>query len=272
MTFNGQSAINFPIDSIRALFFDIDGTLVSFKTHEIPQSTRDAIHEVRKKGIKVFIATGRPLPFINNLGSLEYDGIMSVNGASCITADGKVICNKPVPKDDIERIIADAEKHPIPVAFAANNKAIVCNIEACREEFKEVFDLLNLQLPESTPFSEALNMEVMQVIAFFNAEEETRIMRDVLKGCDANRWHPYFADCIAKGTSKATGIDEICSYYGIDISETMAFGDGGNDIAMLQHAGIGVAMGNASDEVKQYADIITDAVDDDGIAKILEQL
>jgi len=258
--------------AIKAVFFDIDGTLVSFKTHEIPQSTIDAIREVRKKGIKVFIATGRPLPFINNLGSLEYDGIMSVNGASCITADGKVICNKPVPKDDIERIIADAEKHPIPIAFAANNKAIVCNIEACREEFNEVFNLLNLQLPESTPFPEALNMEVMQVIAFFNAEEETRIMRDVLKGCDANRWHPYFADCIAKGTSKATGIDEICSYYGIDIRETMAFGDGGNDIAMLQHAGIGVAMGNASDEVKQYADIITDAVDEDGIAKILEQL
>jgi len=75
--------------------------------------------------------------------------------------------------------------------------------------------------------------------------------------------------CIAKGTNKATGIDEICKYYGIDISETMAFGDGGNDIAMLKHAGVGVAMGNASDEVKGYADMITDSVDDDGIAKIL---
>ena len=95
------------------------------------------------------------------------------------------------------------------------------------------------------------------------------MMKEVMKECDANRWHPYFADCIAKGTNKATGIDEISNYYGIDISETMAVGDGGNDIAMLRHAGIGVAMGNASDEVKACADMVTETVDEDGIEKLL---
>ena len=64
----------------KIIFFDIDGTLVSFKTHNIPQSTLDAVHRIREKGVKVWIATGRPVPFINNLGTLEYDGIMSVNG------------------------------------------------------------------------------------------------------------------------------------------------------------------------------------------------
>ena len=87
---------------VKAIFFDIDGTLVSFKTHAIPQSTLDAIHRIREKGVKVFIATGRPMPFIRNLKGLEYDGIMSVNGASCVTADGKVICHRPVPKEDIK--------------------------------------------------------------------------------------------------------------------------------------------------------------------------
>ena len=62
----------------KIIFFDIDGTLVSFKTHNIPQSTLDAVHRIREKGVKVWIATGRPVPFINNLGTLEYDGIMSV--------------------------------------------------------------------------------------------------------------------------------------------------------------------------------------------------
>ena len=80
-------------------------------------------------------------------------------------------------------------------------------------------------------------------------DEEPRIMREVMKECDANRWHPYFADCIAKGTNKATGIDDICKYYGIDISETMAFRDGGNDIAMIKYDGVGVAMGNALEYV-----------------------
>lgn len=93
-----------------------------------------------------------------------------------------------------------------------------------------------------------------------------------MSGCTAQRWHPFFADCICKGTSKATGIDAVCDYYGIDISETMAFGDGGNDMQMLAHAGMGVAMGNASDEVKACADYVTDTVDDDGIAKAIVHL
>ena len=259
---------------VKAIFFDVDGTLVSFKTHRVPQSTLDTISRIRKKGVKVFIATGRPMPFFNTLNGagLEYDGIMTVTGASCITADGKVISHRPVPKEDIERVIADAEEHPMPITFAGNDKIIVCNIDAARDRVEEVFELLHLTVPEPAPIEEALNMDVMQMVAFFDKDEEPRIMRDVMKGCDANRWHPYFADCIAKGTNKATGIDDICKYYGIDISETMAFGDGGNDIAMLKHAGVGVAMGNASDEVKACADMVTDSVDDDGIAKILNAM
>lgn len=257
---------------VKAIFFDIDGTLVSFKTHQVPQSTLDAIHRVREKGLKVFIATGRPLPFINNLQGLEYDGIMCVNGACCITNEGKIIGKHPVPKEDIQKLIEDQKTHPMPVAFATNEKAVVCNIEAGRENFAEVFKLLNLSIPQEVPMTDALDMDVMQVIAFFDAKDEERIMTDVLKGCDAARWHPYFADCIHKGMSKASGIDEMCHYYGFDVSETMAFGDGGNDIAMLRHAGTGVAMGNASDEVKAHADIVTTSVDEDGIANILNKL
>ena len=58
---------------IKAIFFDIDGTLVSFKTHRVPESTKQALKELREKGIKVFIATGRPKLLINNLEDLEFD-------------------------------------------------------------------------------------------------------------------------------------------------------------------------------------------------------
>ena len=162
---------------VKAIFFDIDGTLVSFKTHKVPQSAIDAIRRVREKGVKVFIATGRPMPFIRNLNGLEVDGIMSVNGASCITADGKVICHRPVPKADIERVIADAQVHPMPIAFTSNDRAIVCNMEADMERFKEVFTLLDIPLPKSTPIAEALNMDVMQMVAFFDKDEEPRMMK-----------------------------------------------------------------------------------------------
>lgn len=256
----------------KAIFFDIDGTLVSFKTHTIPQSALDAIHRVREKGIKVFIATGRPLPFIDNLHGLEYDGIMCVNGAYCIDKDGTVIRKSPVSKDDVERIIANQKTHPMPIAFASNNGAIFCCDGEIDQKVRDVFTLLNLPIPSLSPIEDALKMDVMQVIAFFNKDEEQRIMSEVLIDSTSNRWHPDFTDCIAKGTNKATGIDAMIRYYGISLSETMAFGDGGNDIEMLRHAGIGVAMGNASDEVKASADVVTTTVDEDGVANILNTL
>lgn len=257
---------------IRVLFFDIDGTLVSFKTHQVPESTKKAIHDVRQCGAKVFIATGRPIPFINNLEGVEYDGIMSVNGACCMLADGTIISEIQVPDEDIERLIADSKQHPMPILFANKERAIGTNLSVGRREVEEVMKLLDLPVPDEHPIEEARQMKPMQVIAFFPAEEEPRIMNELMSGCESARWHPAFTDCIAKGTNKASGIDAICQYLGVDVAETMAFGDGGNDIVMLRHAGIGVAMGNANDEVKASARFVTDTVDEDGIAKVLERL
>ena len=71
---------------VKAIFFDIDGTLVSFETHKIPASTQEALKALRDKGIKIFIATGRPQCLINNLSDLEFDGYITVNGSYCFTA------------------------------------------------------------------------------------------------------------------------------------------------------------------------------------------
>lgn len=254
---------------IKAIFFDIDGTLVSFKTHTIPQSTIDAVSEVRKKGIKVFIATGRPVPFINNLGTLEYDGIMAVNGASFTTADGNVVFEKFVDKDDAERMLRYANDQDMAVAFATSDAAYVINPN---DKFDAVFELLNLSRPAELGTEGLEGKKVMQVIAFFDEKEEKNILNNVLTNCNTHRWHPDFADCICKGINKATGIDDVIKHYGIDISEVMAFGDGGNDVEMLRHAGVGVAMGNASNEVKKYAKVVTESVDNDGVARILRQI
>lgn len=258
--------------AIKAIFLDIDGTLVSFKTHRVPESALNAVRRVRQQGVKVFIATGRPIPFIDNLGELEYDGIMCVNGACCMDAQGTVFSKHPLPTQDIERLIADSTLHPMPIVFASNERAVTCNSASAFETIRGVFDLLAIPYPQEVSFQEAQQMEVMQVVAFYPESQDERIRRDILCNCDTTRWHPDFADCIAKGMNKAFGIDEVCRHYGFDVSETMAFGDGGNDIEMLQHAGVGVAMGNASPEVKAVADIITTSVDEDGIARILDTL
>lgn len=256
----------------KIIFLDIDGTLVSFNTHTIPQSTLDSIKAVRSKGVKVWIATGRPMPFINNLGNLEYDGVISATGAHCQTKEGEVIFSQPVAKDDILRMIEHQRKTGMPVAYAGNKEAIMTAPNGITEDAKEIFKLLDIGIPELHAPEEALGFDVMEVIAFFKAKDAPYMMGNVLKGCSDARWHPDFVDCVTKGSNKASAIDKVIAHYGFDISETMAFGDGGNDIPMLQHAAVGIAMGNASDEVKKAADVVTTSVDNDGIARILNEL
>ena len=105
-----------------------------------------------------------------------------------------------------------------------------------------------------------------QLCFFFDKEIEQEVMGQ-LPGLTATRWCDVFVDINAEGVNKAAGIRSFADYLGLDLSETMAFGDGGNDIPMLRAAGIGVAMGNASDEVKSYADYVTDHIDNDGLYK-----
>ena len=263
----------------KIIFLDIDGTLLSFRTHRIPQSAIDAINRVRQKGIKIWIATGRPLPFVCNLDGMDYDGIMSVNGAQCQIqssmregAEVSVIHSLPVPQDDVERMVAEQRRTGMPVVYASNRHAILTAPFGVPPVVNEVFSMLDIKIPPLAEPEKATTFSVMQIIGFYPETEQKHIIGDILKGCDDTRWHPAFADCIAKGTNKASGIDHIIRHYGFDLSETMAFGDGGNDIEMLRHAGIGVAMGNASDEVKAAADIVTTSVDDDGVANVLNKL
>ena len=88
--------------------------------------------------------------------------------------------------------------------------------------------------------------------------------------CVSGRWHPEFTDITAREADKGKGIQAIARYKGFDPARTIAFGDGGNDLSMILQAGIGVAMGNATPQLKQHADYITTSVDDDGILNALK--
>ena len=92
-----------------------------------------------------------------------------------------------------------------------------------------------------------------------------------LPGCVSSRWCPEFADITAKGVDKGKGLMAVISDQNLRIEETMAFGDGGNDMAIIRSAGLGVAMGNAGDSLKKVAGYVTDTVDDDGISKALQK-
>ena len=239
---------------IKAVFFDIDGTLVSFKTHRVPDSTKRAIAILRAKGIRVFIASGRQLLAINNL-----------DGGYCIVGE-KVIYKHSMPSEDMVSLVRYMEEQEsFPCIFVHENTFY---INYTNERTNEIFRLLNFPQPPSLPLREAVEGEVFQLVAFFTKEQEKAIMA-AMPHCEATRWNPLFSDVIPKGSSKQVGVDKMLDYFGISLEESMAFGDGGNDVLMLKHVGIGVAMGNAEDEVKLAADYVTDSVDEDGIEKAL---
>ncbi|MBO4599973.1 MAG: HAD-IIB family hydrolase, partial [Bacteroidales bacterium] len=118
------------------------------------------------------------------------------------------------------------------------------------------------------PIERMYGSEVFQIIAVMPASRDAEVL-DLLPHCRLPRWHPQFSDLVHMDNSKAVGIESILNHFGIGREECIAFGDGGNDIEMLQYCGIGVAMGNADSAVKSCADYVTTSVDEEGIESAL---
>lgn len=251
---------------VKYLFFDIDGTLVSFNTHKIPQSTVDALTQAKANGLKVYISTGRPMLFINNLGQIEHliDGYITTTGALCVVGRTRFNCHR-ISATSVRRILDGANKfHKAAVVVGTDHIGVVNDSEELTKQFKVG---LNLDF-DFAPMSVVMKEPILQISVFFNAEEEKDVM-DGISDCVSSRWHPSFTDITNVSADKGKALLAMAEHEHMRIDETMAFGDGGNDMPIIKQAGIGVAMGNASDEVKAVADYVTTSVDDDGVLNAL---
>ena len=254
---------------VKAIFFDIDGTLLSLNTNTVPQSTVEAFARLKKDGVKLFIASGRPLIDINNLDGLSFDGYITMNGSYCVDATHELIHREAIPREDIEAMVQyQEEKEQFPCIFVT---PVCSTINYFDETVLSLYRLVNVPLPEVKDFCEIDPEQVHQITMYVNPQQEVEIMQNVLVHCQSSRWYPTFADVNRRGVSKQSGIDRMLEYYKIDLNETMAFGDGGNDISMLRHVSIGIAMGNADNNVKRAADYVTDSVENDGIWNALQR-
>ena len=254
---------------IKAAFFDIDGTLLSFNTHRVSEGTVRAFRTLHSHGVRTFISSGRPMVLIPQM-PLNFEGYITMNGGLVFTvgSDSKTLLSNPIPREDSNRWVDFAKEHNLcTMAFTADSMMAA----QPNEIGLKIREQLEFEMPPFVPIDAIRDVEAYQLIAIMPAEMD-KVVGNMLSHCRLPRWHPAFTDIVAAGNSKAAGMDAICRHYGIRQEETLAFGDGGNDIEMLQWAGIGVAMGNAADDVKAVADMVTTDVDNEGIEHAVNRL
>ncbi len=250
--------------NIKAVFFDIDGTLVSFKNHKMPASTKEALWQLHNNGIKIFIATGRFKDGLEVLGDIPFDGYITLNGQYCYT-NKEVVYENFIEKEDLASLLEVLDEQPFPCGFTMKTGKIY------NYKDKRVAEIHSITHNDDQPtgdLSRVLDEKVYQLMCFVSKQEEEKLL-EKMPHCTSARWHPLFTDVTPLGGTKQLGIDKFLSYYNIDRQETMAFGDGGNDLQMLNHVAHGIAMGNGEERLKQIAEYVCDDVDHDGIVETL---
>jgi Cof subfamily protein (haloacid dehalogenase superfamily) len=251
--------------SQQMIFFDIDGTLLDHNK-QLPSSTKQAIRALKEEGHEVAIATGRaPFLFKELREELEIDSFVSFNG-QYVVLKGEVIYKNPLKKHVLQSLtdFAVTNNHPLVYMDHENMKA---NIKY-HSYIDESISTLSAVHPEYNP-DYFIDKEIYQTLLFCSETQETPYQKG-FKDLNFIRWHEYSMDVLPFGGSKANGIEKLIDKMDFKKEQIYAFGDGLNDIEMLQYAGNSVAMGNAHNLAKNAAKYITRDVGEDGILYGLE--
>lgn len=244
---------------IKAAFFDIDGTLLSFKTHRIPESTQRVLDHFREQGIKCIIATGRPKYQMPNWLLQGWDAYVTLSGQYCFDGAG-VYRSCPIDPADVHVVVDQVAQGCYDSLCMQGENSFVNKLSG---RVVAAGDNAGIAYHEE-PFEHAFDAPVYQFCAFVDPGEE-HIVTDATKHVLTTRWCDLFCDLIPDNGGKDLGVRATLERMGIAPDEAIAFGDGENDLTMFGAVGTSVAMGNAWDTVKAVATYVTTDVDSDGI-------
>lgn len=245
---------------IKTIFFDVDGTLVSHQTDSVPESTRKALALLRENGIKLVLATGRDMSQLKKLPvkDIKFDGYLTMNGQLCLDENGKELFGNPIDKKDTEKMIELIETKTVPITTIGKEGPYINFVT------DQVVAAQKAVSSKVAPIGQYHGEKVYQFIAYGNRDELKKLIDD-LPNCKLSWWNEYAVDIISRDGGKLAGVKKYLELQGQTLENAMAFGDGENDLEMLEAVKIGVAMGNGEDQVKQIADYVTTSVDKDGI-------
>ncbi len=253
---------------IQAVFFDIDGTLIDHENGSVvPRSTLDSLAALHRKGIKLFVATGR-LPAM--LGPVKkifpFDGFVTLNGQLVLERDGAVLHRMAHRPEDIKNLVKIVKKEKFPCLIIEEQESFP--VAAC-SEIEQHFRWAGLDIP---PVYDPARLDEHPVLQFLVYGPENLPAISSLAYIEPTSAGGEIQDVIPKGGGKEVGIAAAAAHYGFSRENILVFGDGVNDERMIRWAGTGVAMGNAPDSVKAAADYVTSPVSQDGVKNALLRL
>lgn len=268
--------------AIKLIATDLDGTLMSPDHITVTEKTKNALLKAHNAGIKTVIATGRTLSVINSvLKQVPFiDYIIYSNGASVFDRrKGNNIYTSPIPADAVRKIVDIFERYPVyyelyagGCAHSQPDKAGYFKNKDLPQDFLD-FYMKNIKNHESiSRFATTNDIEKINLF-YFDGQYYDEIKEQLFSISEIDCTSPVAGDIemTSSGVNKGKALQEMCKELNFTREEVMAFGDADNDIEMLQFAGYGIAMKNASDECKQAAKYETLSNAEDGIAHAVEK-
>ncbi|OOM80412.1 sugar-phosphatase [Clostridium sp. BL-8] len=262
----------------KLIALDMDGTLLT-TDKRVSEKNKAAIKEAEAKGVKIVLASGRPLigitKYLNELDLLKDDDyVLSFNGGLVQnTKTQKVVSELPLKGKDLKNIYKISKELNINIhAFSAKDGLITPKISQYTEHEADINGIeINIR-----DFNEIDDEEDIIKVMMIDPQE---ILDPAIKKLPAELYEkysvfksaPFFLEFTNKEVDKGLGLKKLGEYLGIKKEEIIACGDAGNDLSMVKYAGLGVAMENATKEVKEVANFITTSNDEDGIANVIEK-
>lgn len=247
------------------VFFDLDGTLLNNES-KVESEVVEALEQMQLNGHIPFIATGRSpreIQFI--LKATTIDSFITLNG-QYVVYQGKEVHRSSIATDTLIRLKEATEEREFALSFYTPEK-----IRATRQTriLKEAYEFIHATVP-SIDESLHLNEEILMALILSTNKKEDAYFREQFPELSFYRNTPFSMDTIPKGNSKATGITELMKKVGLKDLPTYAFGDGSNDIEMIEHVDYGVAMGNGLPILKEKAFYVTSENTQGGIVEGLK--
>ena len=265
------------------VFLDIDGTLVNFRG-EAPVSAIEALGKAHENGHKLIICTGRQqsqvYPWL--LEKVSFDGVIASSGAN-IRAGKITVAKHCLSHDKLSFLSKYFRNSSTPYCIQTQDALMLekwCSdmIVGYYEKQGIGKDKINSLFGKIEVVADAASLTDAEKIVYYNSPKDTDgVAKDIGDFFQVVRYSfgnaaSTSGEITCRQYNKATGMEEILAFLGGDRADTIAIGDGDNDLEMIEYAAVGVAMGNATPLLKSAADMHTDDIDSDGIAKAFSKL